>query len=183
MPALSVTSVKWRRGRPSVPRVVPEQPCTGGLAGREGEARLAGRLALVEHRALEQQHVEVTVAVVVQEGPAGAHDLGHEVLAARAREVAEAQAGFFGDVAKEPQVRAARGQGHDQAERPEADRESDSRRGHRHRGGAASRERRSRAIVAASSVWPRAAAFSCASLPYRRPLSRSPARTQAAASA
>jgi hypothetical protein len=152
--------------------VVAEQARAGRLT----------RLAPVERRALEQQHVEVAVTVVVEQGPARAHDLGHEVLAARAGEVPEAQAGFFRDVAEQRRGRAVGGTACQHAEPDDTGHGQGGSSREPLQGGPGSSERRSRAMVAASpSV--RAPPPSLRLPPVERALGPVAPRTQAAASA
>src|SRR5437660_7124562 len=55
-------------------------------------------LSWVEHRALHEINVQVTVVVVIEQSHAGSHDFRHGVLADSAVEMMKLQADFFGSL-------------------------------------------------------------------------------------
>ena len=89
-----MTSVKCSVRVPSAAdgQVVAKQPA--------GRARIVPARAGVERRRLNEKDVEVAVVVVVEERDAGAHLLGQVVLAGRAVDVGEGEAGGGRDSTK-----------------------------------------------------------------------------------
>ncbi len=103
MPLAAVTSVK--RSLPPEPAPAPAVDQLVAVEPAAQRQRLLGRQQRVldlavgpEHRALDQIDVEVAVAVVVEQGSAGAHHLGVVEASGHAVEVMERDADLGGDV-------------------------------------------------------------------------------------
>src|SRR5262249_31393937 len=84
---------------------VAEEAISRFPASRRSGPRVGHGLLWFEYRPLNKKDVEVAVAIVVEQGHAGAHDLGQVELAGRSREVVEIETGLPGNVLEAASVR------------------------------------------------------------------------------
>ena len=67
---------------------------------RRMEDDILQRFGFIENRSLQHVHIEVTVAIVIDQGHAGSHYFGRVKGAGSANEMLEIQSGFRGDILK-----------------------------------------------------------------------------------